>query len=115
MEETIEMGSGAMIYIPSFIRIQKLMDGGDTKTHWQAGDSISLHLLFQNKESRLNMSYSADPNKTHKLYKNVPQTKSGHGAYLIKHRDNFAFLPPQIYAEMPYMIIYFFGFSMFNF
>jgi hypothetical protein len=38
-EVAVEMGSGAMIYIPSFINIgseiQKLMGGGyaDTKTH----------------------------------------------------------------------------------
>jgi hypothetical protein len=34
--QTIEMGSGAMIYVPSFIKIgsgiQKLMGGGDTQT-----------------------------------------------------------------------------------
>jgi hypothetical protein len=41
MEGTYEvshkMGSGAMIYIPSFIKndsgIRKLMDGGDSETH----------------------------------------------------------------------------------
>jgi hypothetical protein len=44
-----EMGSGAMIYIPSFVKIdsgiQKLMwGGGDTQTHTQ-----------KNKKSRLKM------------------------------------------------------------
>jgi hypothetical protein len=50
------MGSGTMIYIPSFIKhssgIQKLIEG-DTQTHRQQGDHISLLLLFQNKECRL--------------------------------------------------------------
>jgi hypothetical protein len=50
------MGSGAMIYIPSFTKIgsaiQKFM-GRDTQIHRQDGDSISLCLFFQNKESRL--------------------------------------------------------------
>jgi hypothetical protein len=51
------MGSGAMIYVPSFIKIgsgvQKLI-GGDTQTHThrKQRDLISL-LSFQNKESRL--------------------------------------------------------------
>jgi hypothetical protein len=40
MKYAVEMGSGAMIYIPSFIKIgsalQKLMGGGgDTQTHRQ--------------------------------------------------------------------------------
>jgi hypothetical protein len=42
----VGMGLGAMIYIPSFIKIgsgiQKLMGGGDTETHRQHGDRISL-------------------------------------------------------------------------
>jgi hypothetical protein len=50
-----EMGSGAMIYIQSFIKtglaIQKLMWG----IHRQHGDLMSLPLLFQNMESRLKM------------------------------------------------------------
>jgi hypothetical protein len=58
MKYAIEMGSGAMIYIPSFRKfgscIQKLI-GGDTKTrrHRRYGDRISLILFFQNKKSRL--------------------------------------------------------------
>jgi hypothetical protein len=44
----VEMGSGAMIYILSFIKIgsgiQKLM--GDTQTHRHHGDLISLFLFF---------------------------------------------------------------------
>jgi hypothetical protein len=48
------MGSGAVIYVPSFIKIgsgiQKLI-GGDTETDRQQRDLISL--LFQNKGSRL--------------------------------------------------------------
>jgi hypothetical protein len=46
MKYTVEMGSSAMIYIPSFIKtgsaIQKLRGG----IHKQHGDSISLILFF---------------------------------------------------------------------
>jgi hypothetical protein len=49
-----EMGSGAMIYIPSFIKtgsgIQKLIGG--IHRHRQHGDLL---LFLQNKESRLKM------------------------------------------------------------
>jgi hypothetical protein len=47
MKYAVEMGSGAMVYtyIPSFLKIslgiQKLI-GGDTQTHRQEGDHISL-------------------------------------------------------------------------
>jgi hypothetical protein len=45
MKYAVEMGSGAMIYIPSFIKIgsgiQNLI-GGDSQTHKQHGDCISL-------------------------------------------------------------------------
>jgi hypothetical protein len=45
------MGSGAMIYIPGFIKIdsgiQNLMGGGDSQTHRQRGDFISLLLFFR--------------------------------------------------------------------
>jgi hypothetical protein len=51
MKYAVEMGSGAMIYIPSFTEIgsgiQKLTGG----IHRQQGDLISLFLFF--KESRL--------------------------------------------------------------
>jgi hypothetical protein len=54
MSYTIEMGSGAMLHIPSFIKfgigIQKLL-GRDTGT--QQGDVISPLLFFQYSESRL--------------------------------------------------------------
>jgi hypothetical protein len=54
MKYAVDMGSGAVIYIPSFIKtgsgIQTLI-GGDTQTHRQHGDRISLLLVFQNKES----------------------------------------------------------------
>jgi hypothetical protein len=56
MKYAVEMGSGAMIYIPGFMKIgsgiQKLI-WGDTQTHRQQGDLISLILYFQNKESML--------------------------------------------------------------
>jgi hypothetical protein len=50
MKHAVEMGSGIMIHIASFI--QKLI-GGDSQTHSQHGNVISPLLLFQNKESRL--------------------------------------------------------------
>jgi hypothetical protein len=53
MQYAVEMGSGAMTYIPSFIKsglgIQKLIVE-DTQTHRQHGYRISLLSLFQNKE-----------------------------------------------------------------
>jgi hypothetical protein len=55
MKYTVQVGSVAMIYIPSFIKnfsgIQKLMMG-DSQTHRQHDDLISLLLLLQTKESR---------------------------------------------------------------
>jgi hypothetical protein len=59
-EYAIEMGSGAMIYISSFIKIgsgiQKLIG----VTHRQRGDRISLLLFFQNRESRLKIEFTLD-------------------------------------------------------
>jgi hypothetical protein len=64
MKYAVEMGSGTMLHIPSFIKIgsviQKLMEGGeltDTQTHSQYGDLISILLFFRNKESRLKVIY----------------------------------------------------------
>jgi hypothetical protein len=55
MKYADEMGSCAMIYKPSFVKIssgiQKLM--GDKQTRRKHGDRISLLLIFQKKESRL--------------------------------------------------------------
>jgi hypothetical protein len=51
-EVIVEMGSGIMTYIPSFVNI----DSGfrrDTQTHRQRGDHINLLSFLQNKESRL--------------------------------------------------------------
>jgi hypothetical protein len=53
MKYAVKMGSGAMTYIPNFIKIgsgiQKFIGG----IHRQHGDRISLLLFAQNKESRL--------------------------------------------------------------
>jgi hypothetical protein len=61
MKYADEMGSGAMIHIPNFIKsgsgVRKLMEGGDTQTHRQDGDRISLLSFFQNKESRLKIQF----------------------------------------------------------
>jgi hypothetical protein len=52
------MGSGAMIYVPSFIKIgggiQKLIRGYTDTAARQHGDFISLLLFFNNKKSGLN-------------------------------------------------------------
>jgi hypothetical protein len=48
MKYVVEMGSGAMIYIPSFRKI-----GSAGGIHREQGDLIILILCFQNKESRL--------------------------------------------------------------
>jgi hypothetical protein len=49
MKYAVEMGSGAMIYIPVFIKIgsaiQKLISG-DTQTHRHQGDRINQLLFF---------------------------------------------------------------------
>jgi hypothetical protein len=60
VEYAVEMGSGAMIYIPSFIRagsgIEKLMGGGEnTRIRRPQGDLLSLFYFFFNKESGLKM------------------------------------------------------------
>jgi hypothetical protein len=56
MKYVVEMGSGAMIYVPGSIKIdlgiQKLI-GWDIQTHIQHGDRISLLLFSKNKESSL--------------------------------------------------------------
>jgi hypothetical protein len=60
-ELAVEMGSGAMIYVPSFIKIgsgiQKLIGGGYTyrhaDTHMQEGELIRLHSFSENEHSRL--------------------------------------------------------------
>jgi hypothetical protein len=58
MKYVVKMGSGVMINAQSFIKIgsgtQKLTMS-DSQTPRQHGDLI--RLLFQNKESRLNMEY----------------------------------------------------------
>jgi hypothetical protein len=65
MKYAVQMGSGAMIYIPSFMKIcsaiQKLLRG-NTQTHRQHGARMNLLSFFQNKESSLKMkSKSAKP------------------------------------------------------
>jgi hypothetical protein len=47
------MGSGAMIYTPSFVKIgsgiQELLREGDSQTHRQHGDRMDLLLFLQKK------------------------------------------------------------------
>jgi hypothetical protein len=55
----VEMGLVVMIYIQSFIKIGSGIQtfiGGDTQTHRQHGNLISLVLLLQNKKKRLRMN-----------------------------------------------------------
>jgi hypothetical protein len=60
MKYAFKMDSGAMIYVPSFIKIglgiQKLI-GGDSQILKQCGDPISLILFFKKKESKLITNY----------------------------------------------------------
>jgi hypothetical protein len=56
MKYAVEMGSGAMIYIISFIigsDIQKFLLRIHIQVHRQQGDLISLLLFLKNKENRL--------------------------------------------------------------
>jgi hypothetical protein len=57
MNYAIDMGTGAMIYTPIFIKIysgiHSKVDSGRIHRHRQQGDQISLLLFFQNKESDL--------------------------------------------------------------
>jgi hypothetical protein len=59
MKYAVEMGSGTVIYIPSFIKIgagiQKLMGEGNSRTQRQYGELINVFAFFQNKESRQKM------------------------------------------------------------
>jgi hypothetical protein len=61
LKYAIEMGSGAMIYLPRFIKIgsaiQKLI-GGCKQTHRQHGDRISLFPFLQNNNRPKNGHYS---------------------------------------------------------
>jgi hypothetical protein len=51
MKHAVELGSGAMLYIPNFIKIgssiQKFMGGGDTQTHRRHGGLINVLFFFQ--------------------------------------------------------------------
>jgi hypothetical protein len=57
MKSAVDMGSGVMIYIPSFIKIglgiQKLLRGGYTDTQTGRRSGKTLFIFFQNKEIRL--------------------------------------------------------------
>jgi hypothetical protein len=56
MKYAVEMSSGAMVYIPSFIKIGsglQTLIGEFTNTNRPHGDLIRLILFFQNKESML--------------------------------------------------------------
>jgi hypothetical protein len=56
MKYAVEVGSGAMLYIPSFIKIgsgiQKLIEG----IHRQHGDLSLILFFFSNYESRLKIN-----------------------------------------------------------
>jgi hypothetical protein len=56
MQYAVEMSSGAIMYIPTLIKIdsgiQKLI-GVHTQTHREHGDLISLLIFFHNKKRRI--------------------------------------------------------------
>jgi hypothetical protein len=63
MNYTVNMGLGAMIYIPTFLKIggdiQKLIGENTyrhTDTHCQEGYFISFYFFFQNQEIRLKIN-----------------------------------------------------------
>jgi hypothetical protein len=74
MKDAVEMGSGAMIYIPGFVKIasgiQKLIGGGDS----QRADLIRLLLFFLNKARRL-VNGHAVREENHKGRKNEEKLK----------------------------------------
>jgi hypothetical protein len=51
MKYVVEMGPGAMIYIPSFIKISSDIQKFDRGIYRQHGDLISLLLFLQNKKT----------------------------------------------------------------
>jgi hypothetical protein len=53
MKNAVEMGSGAMIYIPGFIKTGSGIQMLIRWKHRQDGDHTSLLSFFQNRESRL--------------------------------------------------------------
>jgi hypothetical protein len=55
MKYAVEVGSVTMIYIPCFIKTLRnsKVNTGESQTHRENGDPISLLLFFQNKKSRL--------------------------------------------------------------
>jgi hypothetical protein len=55
MKYAVEMGSGAMVYIPSFIKIGSGIQEFIGGKHRQRGDRISLRFFFQNVESGLKL------------------------------------------------------------
>jgi hypothetical protein len=61
MNYAVQMGPSGLMYISSFMKtdsaIQKLLGGIHIQTYRQQGDLISLHLFYQNKESRLMIRY----------------------------------------------------------
>jgi hypothetical protein len=53
MKYAVEMGSGAMVFVPSVIKIGSGILKLIGVIHGQNGDRVSLHLFFQNEESRM--------------------------------------------------------------
>jgi hypothetical protein len=65
MKYAVEMGSGAMIHIPSLIKIgsgiQNLIRGIHRHVDTQHGDDINLFQLFQNRENKLKRRLKRSP------------------------------------------------------
>jgi hypothetical protein len=53
MKYAVEMGSGAMIYIPSFIKIGSGIQESTRGKYRQQDDLMSLQYFFEYKKSRL--------------------------------------------------------------
>jgi hypothetical protein len=57
MKYDVKMGSGAMIYISSFIKFGSYFQKFVGRIHRQNDDNISLVLFFQNNEIKLKLKY----------------------------------------------------------
>jgi hypothetical protein len=67
------VGSGAMIYMPSFIKIDSTIQEcmrGDTQTYGEHGDPINVLLFLRNEELRLKSLNLQSPMLQTALYNN---------------------------------------------
>jgi hypothetical protein len=97
MKYAIEMVSGAMIHIPSVIKIgwviQKLIGGYTDRQH---GNRISLFLFFQNKESRLKTLQYACVMKSIKQYYSMLLLPKGYLWGMLLKVPHMAWFMPRV-------------------